>query len=106
MFLIYFHLYACVLAHHFQNTGKFIKSYDYLCTFYNLSTQALHLQRQGKTANNWTPDYPCILHKRKTFQWIRIVKTKCCSICEMIFTYIRREFEHKMIENVSCFGPK
>lgn len=34
MFLIYFHLYACVLAHHFQNTGKFIKSYDYLCTFY------------------------------------------------------------------------
>lgn len=72
----------------------------------NLSTQALHLQRQGKTANNWTPDYPCILHKRKTFQWIRIVKTKCCSICEMIFTYIRREFEHKMIENVSCFGPK
>lgn len=54
----------------------------------NLSTQALHLQRQGKTANNWTPDYPCILHKRKTFQWIR------------------REFEHKMIENVSCFGPK
>lgn len=24
----------------------------------NLSTWALHLQRQGKTANNWTPDYP------------------------------------------------
>lgn len=24
----------------------------------------------------------------------------------MIFTYIHREFEHKMIENVSCGGPK
>lgn len=34
MFLIYFQLYACILAHHFQNTGKFIKSYDYLSTLY------------------------------------------------------------------------
>lgn len=34
MFLIYFHIYACVLAHHFPNTGKLIKSYDYLCKLY------------------------------------------------------------------------